>query len=185
MKVSTLSPDQQLQPTDQFVISDEGGTKLATIQQLMDALGGGAGADIRSGSNFSSYATTEDSTSSSGRVYSSATTVSGSLATLSFDKIPFGLYSLIIRAKCEGISSGGLFTVAATAGATPLLTYTVNSTDFHTASKWLSLGIGIDFQGTTGDTLTVTITPITPVPVAYAIDYVQLSPAPVAVNSII
>lgn len=185
MKVSSLSPKSPMDPNDKLVLSAASDTNLVTVETLQALIGGGSGADTRSGSKLSSYATTVDNTSSSGMVYVSSTPVSnGTIASLAYKDLPFGLYSVIVRTWVESVgSSGDIFKIEALAGSASVASVTVTPAMVDRAKIWVSVGIGIDFKGTTGDQLTVSLktvaSPITP----FKIDYVQVMPAPVAINA--
>ena len=134
-----------------------------------------------------SVRSSNDNTSSVGQVlHLDATANNLDAAKAQLDGIPFGLYSVAIRTKST-VNSGStiLYKITAYAGEKELTSYSVKESDYTAADSWETIGMGVDFKGTTGDPLVVTIHRDTYAgQAAVDFDYIKITPAPVAINAI-
>lgn len=147
---------------------------------------GGAGGMNVAGTELSSSATVSDNTASTGKLIQVATSTSNTdIASKEFD-IPFGLYSVIVRAKCtQSSGSNSLFSIVAYAGGTQLSKVTVKESDFSASNTWVSLGVGVDYKGTVGQKLKITLRRDTySGSGVLSIDYISVIAAPVAINAL-
>lgn len=130
---------------------------------------------------------TEDSSSSKGRLLRVPLTQRNTeLVRCSFEGLDFGMYSFVVFAKTSTTNgSNEFFKIAAYAQGQLITSYNVKESDFTTAGRWEALGIGIDFQGNTGDVLDVVLSRGDYNGSAdLYIDNVYLQPAPVAINAL-
>ena len=153
-----------------------------------DAKGGSltlVGDDFTTGSDLTP---TEDSSSTKGTILKlNPADADKSIASLTFYGMYFGLYSVIIRSRTTvNAGSAVVYTVKAYANETLLTTYEIKEQDYTARDKWESLGVGVDFQGKTGDNLRIDISRESEYTGEAVIDfdYVQVAPAPVAINAI-
>ena len=131
--------------------------------------------------------TVDDNTSSAGKsLHADATANNLDIAKVTLNDIPFGLYSIVVRTKTTvNTSANVLYKIIAYAGAKELTSYSVKENDYTAANNWETIGMGVDFKGTTGDPLVVTIHRDTYAgQAAIDFDYVKATPAPVAINAI-
>lgn len=129
----------------------------------------------------------DDNTSSAGKsLHADATANNLDIAKVTLNDIPFGLYSVVIRTKTSvNTSSNVLYKIIASAGTKELTSYSVKENDYTAANTWETIGIGVDFRGTTGDPLVITARRDTYAGQASVdFDYIKATPAPVAINAI-
>lgn len=129
----------------------------------------------------------DDNTASTGKsLHTDATASNLDVAKVTLNGIPFGLYSIVVRTKTT-VNSGStvVYKIAASAGDKALTSYSVKENDYTAANKWETIGMGVDFRGTTGDPLVITIHRDTYAgQAAIDFDYIKATPAPVAINAI-
>lgn len=129
----------------------------------------------------------EEGTATTGRalrVESSAADTE--IVNIDVENAPFGLYSVVIRSRTT-VNSGvnGVFTFLAYSKDKELLSFDVKESDYTTTDKWESLGIGVDFNGFTGDQLKIVLKRGNYSGNAIVdFDYVKITPAAVAINAI-
>lgn len=149
--------------------------------------GGGSGSDTRPTQDASTIPATDDATSSSGKVVQVPPgTADSTIASVDFPALPFGLYSVVVRAKSSVVGGANeVFSIVTLAGSTQVSSHPVLESNFTAADTWTSLGVGVDFHGNTGDAMRVEIRRGTYAGTGtVAVDYVQVSPSPVALNAL-
>ena len=129
----------------------------------------------------------DDNTSSEGKsLHADATASDVDIAKVTLNRIPFGLYSVVVRTKTTvNTGSNVVYKISALAGDKELTSYSVKENDYTAANKWETIGMGVDFSGTTGDALNIVIHRDTYAgQAAVDFDYIKATPAPVAINAI-
>lgn len=178
------------------VIGGGVGGSSVTGEELVDPETGNTGNDAESFEPVPSIAhLVDDNTASTGKAVeyytkgdeegTSTTTPDDVIAKVEFSNVEFGTYSVVIRSKVNTISDISLFTINVRSGEKTLKSVPIKGTYYTTANAWKSLAFGIDFNGTTGDLLSVELNPITTSSnIKVSFDYIRVLSAPTALNSI-
>lgn len=145
-----------------------------------------SGSDTVAGASFSSSPSllVEDSSASSGYSINIATGSNQLIGTSKFD-VPFGSYSIVVRAQVSNITnSTDVFQIVILSNDTIIKTVNVKPTYFTAANTWLPIGTGVNFGGTSEASLVVQIKSLGSTATSAKIDNITVMSAPVAVNMI-
>ncbi len=156
--------------------------------QWVEVKGGGIGGDILAGEKLSTNSANSlatDNSASSGKAITIPSKDNKELIRKTFE-VPFGSYSIIVRAKVTAnTSTSTIFQIIAYAGTTLLKSVDIKPNYFLAANTWRPIGIGVDFAATAACNLVIVIKSVglTENITAY-IDSLTVMLAPVAINMI-
>ena len=125
-----------------------------------------------------------DASASTGQAINIASGSNQLIGTGTF-KVPFGAYSVVVRAQVSNITnSTNIFQIVILAGSTIIKTVNIKPTYFTAANAWLPVGTGVNFGASAAADMVVQIKSLGSTGATAKIDSVTVMNSPVAVNMI-